>query len=127
MLFSKGVRAPYGAGTLMTVLTIVAPATRTSALPSSRVKMTAPAVENVIVAFDTMVPTMLEPVLIVAPAGTYQQTFLACAPLTSWTVRGTVSVGPVGVLTSSVESTWNTQTAPGFPAASRVRSPVVIW
>ena len=91
---------PYGAGTLMTVFVIVTPAVRQIALPF-KVVVTAvggmpPVVDKVMAASANIVPTMVEPVPIVAPAGAYQKTFLGWAPFTSMTCMGTAGVaGPV--------------------------------
>ena len=65
---------------MITVFTMVTPAVSAMALPF-RVVVTAvggvpPVVEIVIEASAIMVPTIVEPVPMVAPAGTYQKTFL---------------------------------------------------
>jgi len=46
-----------------------------------------PVVDIEIAALNNSVPTTVEPVPITAPAGTYQKTFLDCAPLMgcTWT------------------------------------------
>ena len=64
----------------MTVFVIVTAASRAIALPL-RVVVTAvgglpPVVDIVIAALDNRVPATVEPVPMVAPAGTYQKTFL---------------------------------------------------
>ena len=81
--------ALYGAGTFMTVFVMVTAAVRAIALPFT-VVITAvgglpPVVDIVIEASDNMVPVIVEPVPMLAPAGTYQKTFLDCAPLMSRT------------------------------------------
>jgi hypothetical protein len=80
----------YGAGTLITVFTMVTDATSDNALPFSVVIAAFPAVENVTPAEAMMVPTMVPPPapLIVAALPTCQKTFLACAPLIRMTLRG---------------------------------------
>ena len=104
------------------VVAMVAPAVITSALPSRVVGMVFPAVPNVIDASEIMVPTIAEPVLIVAPPGTYQKTFLALAPFVSRTALPfTVSVP------GTPSAVWNTQTALGLPPPSSVRSLPDIW
>ncbi len=65
---------PYGAGTLLTVLTIVTAAVNAMARPLS-VVITAlggvpPTVDKVIDAFDNIVPVIVDPVPMTAPAGT---------------------------------------------------------
>src|ERR1700761_3773004 len=87
-----------------------------------------PVVDIVIEAFANMVPTIVEPVPIVAPAGTYQNTFLACAPFMSRTWIGTAGVaGPVRptVRVPVPAAVWKTQTAFASPPASKVRLPRV--
>jgi hypothetical protein len=113
----------YGAGTLITVFTMVTDALRPTALPSSVVIAALPAVENVTPAGAMIVPTMVPPPapLMVAALPTCQNTFLACAPLTRMTLRGAA-----GAPTISVVAIWKTQTAFALPWASRVRSDPVI-
>ncbi len=87
-----------------------------------------PVVDIVIAAFANMVPTIVEPVPIVAPAGTYQKTFLGWAPFISRTCIGTAGVaGPVSptVRVPVPAAVWNTQTAFASPPASKVRLPTV--
>ena len=66
---------------------MVTAAVRAIALPFSvvigAVGGVPPVVEIVIEASANMVPTMIEPVPMVAPAGTYQKTLLTWAPFTS--------------------------------------------
>jgi hypothetical protein len=112
------------------VFVIVTPAVRQIALPF-KVVITAfgggppPVVENVIEAFANMVPTMVDPVPMVAPAGTYQKTFLGLpTPFLNSTRIGTAGVaGPVRPTVSVPvpAAVWNTQTASASPPASRVR------
>ena len=80
---------------------MVTPAVMQIALPF-KVVVTAlgggppPVVDIVIEALANMVPTIVAPVPMVAPAGTYQKTFLAWAPFMSRTWIGTAGVaGPV--------------------------------
>src|SRR3954467_9870789 len=101
LLFSKSGFRPQGAGTLMWVLVMVTDAVNVTARPF-KVVTTAlgggppPVVENVIAASANKVPTIVAPVPIVAPAGTYQNTFLAWAPFISRTWTGVAGVaGPV--------------------------------
>src|ERR1019366_9823782 len=98
----------YGAGTLITVLTMVTDETSDNALPLRVVTGGVPAVENVAPAEAMMVPTMVPPPdgLIVAALPTCQKTFLACAPLIRMTLRGAPAAPTV-----SVEAIWNTNTA----------------
>src|SRR4029077_20130315 len=107
---------PYGAGTLITVFTMVTDATSDSALPFSVVIVAFPAVENVTPAEAMMVPTMVPPpaALIVAWLPTYQNTFLASAPLTRMTLRGAPASPTVRLL-----AIWNTHTAFASPLASK--------
>ena len=114
---------------MMTVLTMVVPATSAIALPF-RVVTTGsgamPGVDIVIAALDNMVPTIVEPVPMVAPAGAYQKTFLAWAPFMSRTWIGVAGVaGPVRPTVSVPvpAAIWNTQTAFASPPASSVRLP----
>src|ERR1019366_2490046 len=113
----------YGAGTLITVFTMVTDATSDNALPFSVVIAAFPAVENVTPAEAMMVPTMVPPPapLIVAALPTCQKTFLACAPLIRMTLRGAPAAPTV-----SVEAIWKTNMAFALPWASRVRSDPVI-
>ena len=124
---------PYGAGTLMTVFVIVTPAVKAIALPF-KVVVTAfgggppPVVEIVVEASDNMVPTIVEPVPMVAPAGTYQKTFFGWALLMSRTWIGTAGVdGPVRptLRVPVTAAVWNIQTAFASPPASSVRLPAV--
>jgi hypothetical protein len=111
-------------GTLITVFTMVTDALRPTALPSRVVIAALPAVEKVTPAGAMMVPTIVPPPapLIVAALPTCQNTFLACAPLMSITLRGAA-----GAPTISVVAIWKTQIAPALPWASRVRSdPVMV-
>src|SRR3984893_14802875 len=116
----------------MTVFVIVTPAVRAISLPFT-VVVTAvggvpPVVDTVIEASANMVPTIVDPVPIVAPAGTYQNTFLGWAPLMSRTWIGTAGVAGPGRPTLSVPvpaPVWNTHTAFASPPASRVRLAVV--
>ena len=79
---------------------MVTPAVKAIALPFN-VVVTAvggvpPVVDIVIEASANMVPTIVDPVPMVAPAGTYQKTFLDFAPFISRTWIGTAGVaGPV--------------------------------
>src|SRR5687767_12679581 len=119
ILFSKVARAPYGAGTLITVLTIVTEALSASALPFKVLQQGWPAVENVVDADEMMVPTIVPPAagLIVALLPTCQKMFFGCAPPTRMTLRGSAGAPTIRVL-----AIWKTQTASGLPCASRVRS-----
>src|ERR1035437_7980147 len=110
---------PQGAGTLMTVFTMVTDAFNPSALPFSLVIARLPAVENVTPALAMMVPTMVPPPapLIVAALPTYQNTFLACAPLIRMMLRGPPAAPAVSELVA-----WNTQMAFALPWPSKVRS-----
>src|SRR6202035_2825225 len=97
---------------------IVTPAVRAIALPFT-VVITAvggvpPVVDIVIEALANMVPVIVVPVPMCAPAGTYQKTFLGWAPLMSRTWIGTAGVaGPVRpTLRVPVPApVWNTHTA----------------
>src|SRR3954464_47461 len=85
-----------------------------------------PVVEKVMEASDNIVPTMVEPVPIVAPAGRYQNTFLACAPFTSRT--WTETAGVAGPVTPTVSvpvpaAVWKIHKALPLPPASSVRLP----
>src|ERR1700693_2861661 len=113
----------YGAGTLITVLTMVTDALRANALPLSVVIAALPAVENVTPAEAMMVPTMVPPPagFIVAALPTCQNTFLAWAPLISITLRGAP-----GAPTVSVLAIWNTHTALASPCPSKTKSVPVI-
>src|SRR5687767_11867445 len=119
ILFSKVARAPYGAGTLITVLTIVTEALSASALPFSVVQQGLPGVENVVVAEEMIVPTMVPPPvpLMVAELPTCQKTFFGCAPPARMTLRGSPALPTV-----SVVAIWKIHTASGLPPASSVRS-----
>ncbi len=112
----------------MTVFVIVTAAVRAIVLPLTVVTTAVgglpPVVDIVIDALANMVPTTVEPVPSVAPAGTYQKTFFGCAPFMSRTLMGTAGVaGPVRpTLRVPVPGVvWNTQTAFASPPASRVR------
>src|SRR4029077_10843633 len=113
----------HGAGTLITVFTMVTDALSANALPLSVVMAILPAVENVTPEEAMMVPTMVPPPapLIVAMLPTCQNTFLACAPLTRMPLRGAP-----GAPTVSELAIWNTQRAFTPPCASKVRSDPVI-
>jgi hypothetical protein len=111
------------------VFVIVTPAVIQIALPF-KVVLTAfgggppPVVEIVIAASAIRVPAIVEPVPIVAPAGTYQKTFLDWAPFISRTWIGVAGVaGPVRPTVSVPvpAAVWKTQTAFASPPASRVR------
>src|SRR6185437_11272123 len=80
----------YGAGTLMTVLTMVTEAFNASARPLSVTTAALPGVENDTPEDAMIVPTIVPPpaALIVAKLPTCQNTFLACAPLTRMILRG---------------------------------------
>ena len=72
----------YGAGTLMTVLTMVTDAPKDWTLPFRVTIVVLAAVEITAPAWEMMVPTIVPPpaALIVAALPTCQKTFLACAP-----------------------------------------------
>src|ERR1700720_2711828 len=103
----------------MTVFTIVTDALSANARPLSVVIAVTPEVENVTPDLAMMVPTMVPPpaALIVAALPTYQNTFLASAPLARMTLRGAPALPTVRVLAD-----WNTHTALASPLASKVRS-----
>ena len=115
----------YGAGTLMTVFTMVTDAfkPKRSAIQHRNVGLVAlPGLDNVTPALAMMVPTMVPPpaTLIVAALPTCQKTFLAWAPLIRFTLA---TPGPVGSPTVSELPIWKTQTALALPWASSVRIP----
>ena len=96
----------------MTVFTMVTEALSANARPLSVVIAAFPAVENVTPADAMMVPTMVPPpaALIVAALPTYQNTFLASAPLIRMTLRGAPAAPTVSELAA-----WNTQRAFASP------------
>src|SRR5579859_3520527 len=102
----------YGAGTLMTVLTMVTDALSPSARPFSVTTAALPGVENDTPEDAMIVPTIVPPpaALIVAKLPTCQNTFLACAPLTRMMLRGAPGAPTVRLL-----AIWNTQMALALP------------
>src|ERR1700686_5038102 len=98
---------------------MVTDALRDRARPSRVTRATLPGVEKLTPAEAMMVPTMVPPpaALMVAELPTYQNTFLACAPLTRMMLRG--APGPPTV---SELAAWNIQMALVSPWASSVRS-----
>ena len=84
----------------MTVFTMVTDALSANALPLSVVIATTPEVENVTPEEAMIVPTIVPPpaALIVAALPTYQNTFLACAPLIRMTLRGAPAAPTVRLL-----------------------------
>src|SRR3954463_10241251 len=106
--------ATYGAGTLMTVLTIVTDAPSDSTLPFRVARLTLPTVENDAPACEMMVPTIVPPpaALMVAELPTCQNTFLACAPPARMMLCGAATPGPPTVSACAI---WNTNTALASP------------
>ena len=112
---------------------MVTPAVRAMARPLSVVTTAVgglPPVVDIVIALSlNIVPVMVDPVPITAPAGTYQNTFLACAPLINCTCTGTAGVaGPVRptLRVPVPAAVWKIQTALASPLPSNTRLPEVL-